>query len=167
MLALLLFCYRVFRLKSLLLGVVSLSLISLAIGLILLVMNFTDMLDQDYNAVMLVVIVYLLVLVISQFMPYERNKTFASILMNVSVLAFPLVFFLVFLGVDMYQKKQRYPYIHYAYDNHYLVETYNQETLLDWLGVEGLSLIVFLGTLIFVLFLHTCYYALESNIRII
>ncbi|MFJ1350349.1 hypothetical protein [Capnocytophaga canimorsus] len=152
MLALLLFCYRVFRLKSLLLGVVSLSLISLAIGLILLVMNFTDMLDQDYNAVMLVVIVYLLVLVISQFMPYERNKTFASILMNVSVLAFPLVFFLVFLGVDMYQKKQRYPYIHYAYDNHYLVETYNQETLLDWLGVEGLSLIVFLGTLIFVLF---------------
>ncbi|MDT9499459.1 hypothetical protein [Capnocytophaga canimorsus] len=150
--SLLLLFYRVFSLKSLLLGFVVLNGTSLVIGLFFLIMKFSGVFYQDYQAAILIIIIYLSILVTTLFMPYERNKTFASILMNVSVLAFPLVFFLAFLGVDMYQKKQRYSYIDYAYDNHYLVENYNQETLLDWLGVEGLSLVVFLGTLIFVLF---------------
>lgn len=139
-LALLLFGYRVFKLKALLLSGVTTGVIVLLSALFVLFAGINGSHNTEMFIYGLSYFVYLVILAVAVFLPYNGHKNIKAILINIAFIGFPIFVLLILYGID--ERQKNYSYEIYDYTKY-------PETIFDYLSITEINLIVLISSLIF------------------
>lgn len=144
--ALLLFGYRMFNLKTLLISGVTIGVVILLCSLfVLFVEGFYSGTEMSIFLSNLTIFIYLIFLSMAIFLPYNGNKTIKAIIIYTTLVMFPLFVMSILNRIDEMQKAEIR--LNEKYD--YYDEVIYHETLFNSLSTTELNLLVLFSCLIF------------------